>query len=151
MDYNTKCNGDNEHHLNDNYFTGNFVDNDNDYNNNYSNGNIVDNNDKKMKIKTKSCIITTKNFIEKSKKKFGDNLFDYSFVKLIDSKISIILICKKFGHVFAVRPSTHLHKEDQGCPHCFAQIFTMNSEKNNLLKYHKVPEKNYDFSKITFQ
>lgn len=61
---------------------------------------------------------TTEEFIELSKKNFGDNVFNYSKVNYINLRAPVILICPK-GHEFQVSPDVHLNKKSAGgCCQC---------------------------------
>lgn len=87
---------------------------------------------------------TKEEFIELSKKKFGD-LFDYSKVNYADSKTKVILICKKCGHEFEIVPASHLRRK--GCPYC--EGYRVNTEKF-IEKARKVHGGKYDYSKTNY-
>lgn len=91
------------------------------------------------KTKTK----TTEQFIEDSKKIFGDR-YDYSKVEYKGNKIKVCLICKKHGE-FLVRPDAHLSRH-QGCPQCASE----SNISETLLFEHlskKFPNANFFHSK----
>ena len=69
---------------------------------------------------------TTEQFIEDSKKKFGDK-FDYSLCNYINNKTKVILICKKHNNKFEIAPKIHLFKKG-GCKLCASE------NRKNLLK-----------------
>lgn len=60
-----------------------------------------------------------KNFIQKSKDKFGDK-FDYSKVNYVNSKTPVILICKEHGE-FQMTPKGHF-SSITGCVECSKHI-----------------------------
>ena len=62
---------------------------------------------------------TTEQFIEDSKKKFGDR-FDYSLCNYINNKTKVILICKKHNNKFEIAPKIHLFKKG-GCKLCASE------------------------------
>ena len=63
---------------------------------------------------------TTKEFIHKSKEKFGD-LLDYSKTVYVNKRTDVILICKIHG-VYSQNPSDHLAKDSLGgCKLCSAE------------------------------
>lgn len=59
---------------------------------------------------------TTESFIEKSKRLWGDDMFDYSQVNYVNNKVHVTLICKKKNHIFSCSPANHI--SERGCPHC---------------------------------
>jgi len=97
-------------------------------------------------ISTKKC--TTENFIEKSKNIFGD-LYDYSKVNYVHSKIKVELICKKHGS-FLVRPNDHLNR-NTGCQICSRiKIGLINRNKNWLNDFISVHGDRYDYTKVEY-
>lgn len=83
------------------------------------------------KIGCKKCSIekirsNTDEFVKKAIKIHG-NVYDYSKVKYINSRIKVIIICNKHGE-FEQLPNLHLHKET-GCPHCRRSIGEENVQK----------------------
>lgn len=84
--------------------------------------------------------LSTNEFIEKSKKIFGD-IFNYELVKYVDWKTKIKLICKKHNHIFSVTPNSHLSK-NQGCPKCTMSkyelmLFNIFNKHNIKFEYQK--------------
>lgn len=67
-------------------------------------------NENRSKLKTK----TTQEFIQRAIGMYG-NLYDYSQVKYIKSKLKVNVVCKKHG-MFQVSPDNHLR--GKGCPKC---------------------------------
>jgi len=80
--------------------------------------------------KRQSGIISKgKNFIEKSKNKFGDK-FDYSEVKYVDSQTPITLICNEHNIKFSITPNQHLNTRFGGCKVCHTQYIESTKTKN---------------------
>ena len=79
--------------------------------------------------------ITTEEFIEKAKQKFGDK-YDYSKVKCNEAKSKVCIICPEHGE-FWKTPYHHL--KGQGCPNCTG---VRKAYKFNLLKEF---ESEYEF------
>ncbi len=75
--------------------------------------------------------LTKEDFINKSKKKFGEYTFDYSLTKYIDYTTSVKLICKNHGMIDII-PKNHL-KSVYGCKKCGEE----NCSKTNASKYTK--------------
>lgn len=63
---------------------------------------------------------TADDFIRKSEKLYPGRL-DYSNVIYINSRTEVILICKKHGTEFNIKPSSHL-SGNFGCPDCAKEI-----------------------------
>jgi len=78
-----------------------------------------------VKCYNSSQIFTNDEFIEKSKKIHG-NKYDYSKVKYIDSRLKIIIICKKHGEF---EQNTHSHLSGFGCPTCRESSMEKNISK----------------------
>jgi len=81
------------------------------------------------KTKAEKCKLTTKEFIEKAVK-IHRNKYNYSKTEYINSKIKVIIICKKHGE-FKQSPASHL--QGIGCPYCFLKN---QSEVKRLLFIH---------------
>lgn len=88
--------------------------------------------------------LTTKTFIERSKKIFSE--YDYSLVEYINSKIKVKIICPEHGE-FEKIPEAILYKHE-GCPYCnnrkttidmfiakSKQIYGINKYNYNLVEY----------------
>jgi len=75
--------------------------------------------------------LTTKEFIRKAKNKHG-NKYDYSQVKYINSRSSVILICHIHGEFEQL--SNH-HLQGKGCPDCKHK--NQGKVKEFLIKYFK--------------
>lgn len=60
--------------------------------------------------------LTTKEFIRRAKKKWGDGRYDYSLVEYTSARIPVPIICPKHGE-FPQRPGDHLYGK-QGCKKC---------------------------------
>lgn len=97
-------------------------------------------------ISNKKC--TSDEFIEKSKKIFGD-LYDYSKVEYKNNKTKVQLLCTKHGYFF-VRPDTHLTRK-AACQKC-AKIRTGNLNKNEnwLNDFKSIHGDRYDYSKVNY-
>jgi hypothetical protein len=97
-------------------------------------------------ISNKKC--TSREFIEKSKKIFGD-LYDYSKVEYKNNKTKVQLLCTEHGYFF-VRPDTHLTRK-AACQKC-AKIRTGNLNKNEnwLNDFKSVHGDRYDYSKVNY-
>jgi hypothetical protein len=86
----------------------------------------------------------TQEFIEKVKEVHG-NKYDYSKVNYIDSRIKIMITCKKHGD-FEQMPINHLR--GKGCPHCAGNIKLTNQEfmdKANIEHDYK-----YSYEKLNY-
>jgi very-short-patch-repair endonuclease len=89
-----------------------------------------------------------KEFIEKSKKKFGDK-FDYTLLNYQNQHAFIILICNIHNKI-NIHPGSHL-KSKTGCPKCSSEgkIYNKKITINNLLKNGgKIHGNKYDYSNI---
>jgi hypothetical protein len=97
-------------------------------------------------ISNKKC--TNDEFIEKSKKIFGD-LYDYSKVEYINNKIKVELICKEHGSFF-IRPDSHLTKK-YGCKKCsYLKNGLLCRNKNWLSDFISIHGDLYDYSKVRY-
>jgi len=85
---------------------------------------------------------TTEEFINESKKKFGDK-FDYSKTNYITKKIKVCITCKKHGDFF-ILPHNHL-VGNGGCPKC--RSYTT-EEYINALK--SIYGDKFDYSKTKY-
>lgn len=56
-------------------------------------------------------------FIKESKKNFGEDHFDYSYVEYVNNYTKVKLICNIYKLPFYIRPTSHLSTEC-GCPIC---------------------------------
>lgn len=98
-------------------------------------------------ISNKKC--TNEEFIEKSKRVFGDR-YDYSKVEYKGNKIKVQLLCKKHGSFF-VRPDTHLTRK-AGCKKCaMIKIADLNKNKNWLNDFKSIHGDRYDYSKVEYK
>lgn len=87
---------------------------------------------------------TQKEFIEKSKKIFGDQL-DYSKVNYINSITEVILTCKKHGD-FSIAPKDHICYE-RGCGVCSGAKYNLQTLLEAMELIHGDM---FDYSKVTF-
>lgn len=62
--------------------------------------------------------LTTEQFVERSKAKYGDAL-DYSKCVYTGGRHRVVLFCKKHQQEFAVEPNSHLTRECQGLQHFY--------------------------------
>ena len=87
----------------------------------------------KEKKMSNDLIFNTKNFIERSKNKFGDK-FDYSMVEYTNAQTPIKLICKEHGIRFSVTPNAHLNSRFGGCKECYNQYVESIRVKSKISK-----------------
>jgi very-short-patch-repair endonuclease/plasmid maintenance system killer protein len=118
---------------------------------------------KKIRKEMKSRKITTKIFIKKSKKIFG-NKFYYKKVKYKEKILQVIITCKKHGD-FKVRPASHYELKNGGCDKCWSEdigkikkgipslqkgISSKWTQKTFIKKCKEVHNNYYDYSMINF-
>lgn len=92
-----------------------------------------------------SKIITTKEFIENSKKVHGDK-YDYSLSNYIDAHKKIKIICKEHG-IFEQPSNSHISAKS-GCPYC-SKTFQLTTEvfiEKSIIKHNN----KYDYSKTEY-
>jgi hypothetical protein len=77
--------------------------------------------------------LTTKEFIEKARKKHGDN-FIYDKVDYVKSNIDVLIGCKKCGNYFTQTPNNHLNGE--GCSFCAHKELTTSDIIERIRKIH---------------
>lgn len=84
-----------------------------------------------------------RNFIEKSKLKFGDN-YNYDRVVYVNAKTKVKIICNKHNVTFEQTPDKHLNSKG-GCPKCLKEI------KKPYVRLQSKPCKSFEFynKKIT--
>lgn len=91
-------------------------------------------------------------FILKSKKKYGEDAFDYSLVEYINGYTNIKLICKKHGEI-ELTPNKHFDIVG-GCPHCSKEQRKrkpmMTSDEYKQLVINKHGDK-YDLSILEYE
>jgi hypothetical protein len=97
---------------------------------------------------------TKEEFIKLSKKKYGEDTFDYSLCVYTLSNVPTTLICKN-GHIIHVRPSTHLaDKTRYGCVICYRTTVLGKQLKYNQQTFieasQKVHNNKYDYSKTVY-
>jgi len=90
--------------------------------------------------------LTTQQFIDKSIKKHK-NMYDYSKVEYINTKIKIEIICKNHGTFFQ-RPNNHLR--GSGCGKCSKERFKSNT-KEFIMKSNIVHNFKYDYSETEYK
>ncbi len=89
-------------------------------------------------------------FIEKSVKKFGKNILDYSKLQYINQYEHVVLICKNHNIEFSQTPKHHLRGKTTGCPKCQIESNNLSVQKRERkLFFHKF-KKHIDYSKINF-
>jgi hypothetical protein len=89
-----------------------------------------------------SKYLTTAEFIEKAKALHGYNLYDYSCVKYVSSRVKVEIRCVVHG-IFLISPNSHLN--GSGCSKCshkksaLARMTSMNDfiAKANIVHNHK--------------
>ena len=92
---------------------------------------------------------TKEEFIMKARK-FHGNKFDYSFVKYINSKTKVKIVCYKHG-VFEQRPNDHL--TGYGCKKCqYEKTSKMNKFTNEIFinKANKIHNNKFDYSMVEY-
>lgn len=89
--------------------------------------------------------ITTKDFIERSRKIHGDK-YDYSEVEYINSETPVKIYCKNCKKYFMQKPCKHL--KGQGCRSCSYNKLTQEEFINKVRKIHG---NKYDFSKTIYK
>jgi thymidylate kinase len=95
------------------------------------------------------CILTTEEFIEKSKLVHGD-LYDYSNVVYNRSNEKVNIICKEHGE-FLQKPNSHLNSH--GCQKCYYNAI---SKRQTLTKEEFIEKSKlvhgdlYDYSKVYY-
>ncbi len=99
----------------------------------------------------KTTKLTTKEFIEKCCKRFGDK-YDCSKVNYINSNTKVCIICPEHGE-FNIRPYDFLHSMF-GCPKC-ADVYNGKKKAKNkeqfILKAREVHGWKYDYSKVEYK
>lgn len=93
--------------------------------------------------------MTTKEFIERARKLYGDK-YDYSKVEYIKSKKNVNIICPIHGE-FTQTPDNHLH--NHGCKYC--AIEEQHKEQRKKLSVfieqaNKKHNNKYDYSKVNY-
>lgn len=90
--------------------------------------------------------LTTAEFIEKARKKHGDN-FIYDKVIYVKSNFDVLIGCKKCGKYFTQTPNNHLRGE--GCSFCsHNQKMTTN---DIIERIHKIHGNKYDTSLVEYK
>lgn len=85
-------------------------------------------------------------FIERSKKKFGENKFDYSKVEYITECDKVLLYCNDCKKWFLESPQSHLATKYGGCPYCRSMSF-----EEFIQKAKEIHGNLYDYSKSDFK
>lgn len=91
-------------------------------------------------------MITTEEFIERSKKVHGQDTFDYSKAIYRGNTEKITLACNRCKNVFAVRPNNHL--QGNRCPYCYGHRLL--THDMFLEKCKQVHGDVYDYTKTKF-
>lgn len=90
--------------------------------------------------------LTTEQWIEKAKIKFGDK-FNYSKVKYIDCLTPVTIICPEHGE-FNMQPRKHLESK-YGCPKCAIRKKTKSLDKF-IEDAKRIHGDKYDYSKVNY-
>lgn len=91
--------------------------------------------------------LTTEEFIEKSRKRFGDR-FNYAKTNYRRQNENIVLTCKSHGD-FEIKPWSHFQNKF-GCPRCSVEIPTEIKKNKFLAIAKKVHGGLYDYSKVKY-
>ena len=85
-------------------------------------------------------------FIEKCKKIYPSENFDYSQVDYRNNKTNLKIICSEHG-IFEVRPDKFLQKRTVGCKKCWDKVYDTDSfiKKSNIVHKNK-----FDYSQSTY-
>lgn len=75
-----------------------------------------------------SRIERQKNFIKRSKERYGDR-FDYSKVNYKNEGTPVLVRCKEHDYWFEILPDTHVRRGDGGCPLCSGSTGEMEVRK----------------------
>ena len=93
---------------------------------------------------------TTEEFIEQSKKIFGD-YYDYSKTHYINNKTKVTISCLVHGD-FEINPMKHIY-EHQGCPEC-GKMKSAHSNRNTIEDFIRIGNSHfhgfYDYSETVF-
>ncbi|MFS1917992.1 MULTISPECIES: hypothetical protein [unclassified Vibrio] len=81
---------------------------------------------------------TNKTFIRKAIKQWGDR-YDYSLVQYVNSRSSIIIICKKHKKKFEQTPKAHFSAKRHCCPFCYQEVA---GSYQNKWRAHYKPDSN---------
>lgn len=95
--------------------------------------------------RAKSCKLSIKDFILKSKLKHG-NKYDYSNVNYINNKTHVEIICREHG-IFKQRPSHHIN--GSSCPKC-KNSYRM-SRNEFIAKCKTIHNSYYDYSELNYK
>lgn len=112
-----------------------------------------------LKAKRNACVncqlknTSCNEFIELSKKKYGDKTFDYSTINYTSMNSNITLRCQR-GHIFTTNPTLHLREKSRGgCRKCQA----INEREKNSYTQEKWIElatikhsSKYNYSKVSY-
>jgi len=90
--------------------------------------------------------LTTESFIERARSTHGD-VYDYSLVRYVKSRIKVIIKCPKHGN-FDQTPSNHLF--GQGCPFCGKNV-KRHSYDTFLQKAREKHGDKYDYSLVLYR
>jgi rRNA maturation endonuclease Nob1 len=90
--------------------------------------------------------LTTDEFIEKSKLKYGD-LYDYNKVQYNTNRDNVIIGCKIHGD-FLQSPDTHLRDKGKGCPKCSGKKKLTTDEF--IYRGNNKYDGKYDYSKSVY-
>lgn len=100
--------------------------------------------------KTRKVRINRKaTFVAKSKAKFGEDLLDYSKVKIHNSRTKVTLICKICGYEWKTYQHNHIGKQSSGCPQC-AGVAPRTTEQYKAMCI-EVHEDLYDYSNTKYK
>lgn len=95
----------------------------------------------------KSLTLSTNDFIEKSKAKYGER-FSYEKTHCIGAGKDLLITCPDHGD-FSIRPKAHMWLP-YGCPNCSVELPRLNRKQKLLNKAKIVHGDKYDYSKVNY-
>lgn len=89
---------------------------------------------------------TNKTFIKKAVKRWG-NRYDYSLANYLNSRTTIVVICRKHQEKFEQTPKAHFAAKHHCCPLCYKEA--AGSYQNEWRLHNKDREIEHNFEKFT--
>jgi hypothetical protein len=111
-------------------------------------------------VKQERKVFDTESFIKVSKRKYGEDWFDYSEVVYVKAKVKVKLRCKKHDIWFETTPDSHNRppKNEErgvcfgGCPECRREVlgqYHRMSVEDFIIRSSEKHDNFYDYSKLT--